>query len=122
MFRSASRIAVTVMGLGSGLAPCLFFGKCDGIMVVDVRTGLHEFRGNPTRTPKSLCDLILASGVGGLICCFIPEPEIVRLRTAGVDVRAGSCRCTVDGLVACFSDLPQALRLRPTNAVVGFVL
>jgi predicted Fe-Mo cluster-binding NifX family protein len=108
ILRPPSRIAVTVMDFGSGPAPCPFFGKCDGIVVLDAVTGIRQFHGNPPRTPKSLCDLILASGVDGLVCGFIAEPEIVRLRTAGIDVRLGSGACSIEELAQCFCDLPPA--------------
>lgn len=104
----ASRIAVTVMDLGAGPVPCPFFGKCDGIVVIDTATGAHEFHRNPPRTPDSLCDLILASGVNGLVCGFIAEPVISRLRAAGIDIRWGSGSLAVDELVARFHDLPEA--------------
>lgn len=106
--RPASRIAVTVMGLEAGPAPCPFFGKCDGIVVIDTVTGVRTFHRNPPRTPESLCDLILATGVDGLVCGFIAESEVRRLRGAGVDVRFGSGRCSVDELAARFSDFPEA--------------
>ncbi len=106
--RVASRIAVTVMEPGSGPVPCPFFGRCDGIMVHDADTGARELHRNPPRTPQSLCDLLLATGVDGLICGFISEAEISRLRAAGIDVRLGSGRYSVEELVACFCDLPEA--------------
>jgi predicted Fe-Mo cluster-binding NifX family protein len=104
----ASRIAVTVLDLGLGPAPCPFFGKCDGIVVIDTATGAREFHWNPPRTPESLCDLILASSVDALICGFIGKPAIGRLRAAGIDVRWGSGSRSVDQLVANFRDLPEA--------------
>lgn len=103
-----ARVAVTVIDTASGPTPCPFFGKCDGILVVDAGTGVREFRRNPPRTPKSLCDLILASEVNGLICGFIGRPEAQKLRSAGIDVRLGCGRCSVDALVTCFCDLPEA--------------
>lgn len=106
--RTALRIAVTVMHPGSGPTPCPFFGKCDGIVVLDTVTGMQEFHRNPPRTPQSLCTLILASDVDGIVCGFIAEPEVRRLRAAGIDVRLGSGTCSVDELVACFCDLPEA--------------
>lgn len=106
--RAASRIAVTVMDLGSEPVPCPFFGKCDGIVVHDVDTGAREFHRNPPRAPQSLCDLLLTAGVDGIICGFIGEPEIRRLRAAGIDVRLGSGRYSVEELMACFCDLPEA--------------
>jgi predicted Fe-Mo cluster-binding NifX family protein len=106
--RPLSRIAVTVMDFGSGPEPCPFFGKCDGIVVLDNVTRQREFHGNPTRTPKALCDVILGSGVEGLICGFIGGPETLRLRAAGIDVRLGSGGCSLDELATCFCDLPPA--------------
>lgn len=103
---AASRVAVTVTG--TGLVPSPFFAKCDGIVVIDADTGARGFHRNPFRTPQSLCDLLLATGVDGLVCGFIGGPEIGRLRAAGVDVRLGSGRCSVEELVACFCDLPEA--------------
>ena len=79
------RIAVTVMNFGPGPTPCPFFGKCDGIVVMDSVTGAREFHDNPARTSRSLCGVILGSGADGLVCGFIAEPEILRLRAAGVD-------------------------------------
>jgi predicted Fe-Mo cluster-binding NifX family protein len=106
--RPGLRIAVTVMDFGSGPTPCPFFGKCDGIAVVDMETGVRLLQMNPPRTPETLCGLILASDVNGLVCGYIAEAEAERLRTAGIDVRLGSCQCSIDELVACFCDLPEA--------------
>lgn len=94
--------------MGSGPAPCPFFGKCDGIVVIDTESGAREFHQNPPRTPATLCDLILASRVEGLVCGFIAAPEVARLRAAGIDVRVGSGSCSVDELAQCFCDLPEA--------------
>ena len=106
--RAATRIAVTVMNPGTGPIPCPFFAKCEGIMVLDTDTGVRGFHRNPPRTPQSMCDLILATGAGGLVCGFIGDSENRRLRAAGVDVRLSSGRRSIEGLVACFCDLPEA--------------
>lgn len=113
----ASLIAVTVMDFGAGPAPCPFFGKCDGILVIDSVTGTRELHRNPPRTPTSLCDLVLACNVHGLVCGFITEPELDRLRAAGIDVRNGSCNCRAEELAANFHDLPQCDK-RPRRAEV----
>lgn len=105
---AASRTAVTVMDSGSGPALCPFFGKCDGILLLDTDTGTKEFLRNPPRTPESLCDLILAAKPGRLVCGFVAEPEKRRLRAAGIDVRLGSCTCSPDHLAAGFCDLAEA--------------
>lgn len=105
---AAPRIAVTVMDSGSGPALCPFFGKCDGILLLDADTATKEFLRNPPRTPESLCDLILAAKPDRLVCGFIAEPEKRRLQAAGIDVRLGACTCSTDQLAAGFRDLPQA--------------
>ncbi len=104
----ANRIAITVMKSGPVPMPCPFFGKCDGIWVIDAGTGATEFRPNPERTPVALCDLILAARPARLICGFIGDTEKQRLRAVGIDVRLGPCACTIEELVAAFDSLAAA--------------
>ena len=104
----ANRIAITVMKSGPRPMPCPFFGKCDGIWIIDEDTGATEFRSNPERTPVALCDLILAARPAWLICGFIGDAEKQRLRVVGIDVRLGSCACTIEELVASFDGLAAA--------------
>lgn len=105
---STGHIAITVMKSETGLMLCPFFGKCDGIWIVDVGTGATEFHANHQRTPAALCDLILFARPGRLICGFIGNIEKQRLCTAGIDVRLGSCVSAVEELVACFHELAAA--------------
>jgi predicted Fe-Mo cluster-binding NifX family protein len=105
---SASRIAIAVMKSETSHALCPFFGKCDGIWIVDADSGATEFHANPQRTPAALCDLILSARPARLICGFIGDAEKRRLRAAGIDVRLGSCVSTVEDLVASFQDLAAA--------------
>lgn len=102
------RTAISVMRTEGGPMLCPFFGKCDGVLVIEHPAGRVEFHGNPRRTSEALCDLVLASGASRLICGFVGERERQRLRAAGVDVRLGSCACPVDMLTAAFLDLPEA--------------
>ncbi|GLI25506.1 hypothetical protein XFLAVUS301_51800 [Xanthobacter flavus] len=104
----ANRIAVIVMKTDAGPALCPFFGKCDGIWIVDTLTGATEFHANPQRTSAALCDLIVAARPGRLVCGFIGEPEKQRLCAAGIDVRLGPCVRTIQELVACFPALVAA--------------
>ncbi len=103
-----SRIAITVMKSEPTPLLCPFFGKCDGILILDPGTGTPEFCANRQRTPAALCDLILAARPGRLICGFIGDAEKQRLRASGIDIRLGSCTCTIDHLVASFQDLAAA--------------
>lgn len=104
----ASRIAVTVMKSEPDPMLCPFFGKCDGLWIVDTDTGATEFRANLERTPDALCDLIVSAGSGRLICSFIGEAEKRRLSATGIDVRLGSCASAIQELVASFHQLAAA--------------
>ncbi len=104
----ANRIAITVMKAEPSPALCPFFGKCDGILIIDANTGATEFCANPQRTPAALCDLIIAAGPDRLVCGFIGEAEKQKLHAARIDVRLGSCMCTVQELVSRFHDLAAA--------------
>lgn len=106
--RTPIRIAMTVMRIGHEWAICPFFGKCDGVLVLEPGQTSPEFHRNERRTPPSLCDLIIATRPQGLVCGYVGEPEKDKLREAGIDVRLGSCLDSLDQIVACFCDLPHA--------------
>jgi predicted Fe-Mo cluster-binding NifX family protein len=96
------------MGGGSTPMLCPFFGKCDGLFLIDADSGRKKFLRNERRTAQCLCQLIVEARPDRLICGFIGEPEKRKLQTAGIDIRLGSLTCSVDELVACFCDLPAA--------------
>lgn len=104
----AVRIALLVMGSHEASSPCPFFGKCDGFLLLDPAGQSAEFHHNELRTADTLCDLIVNSGANALICSFIGEAEKRRLLAAGIDVRLGSCACSVEELAEGFRDLPPA--------------
>lgn len=106
--RRTHLIAVTVVGSDRAMMLCPFFGKCDGVVIIDAEDGARTFYPNEPRTSATLCDVILGSGADQLICGFIGRAEKHRLRAAGIDVRLGSCTCSVDELAAGFADLPKA--------------
>lgn len=105
---TAIRTAVTVMNSTTDPTLCPFFGKCDGIVIIDAASGSKVFHPNVCRTPQSLCDLIEAAEPDRVVCGYIGETEKRRLRAAGIDIRLGSCTCSIDELSACFQDLPEA--------------
>jgi hypothetical protein len=106
--RSAGRVAVLVMVASGAPTFCPFFGKCDGFLVIDRANNIREFYPNEDRTADSLCDLIVQSGAGRLVCGFIPELAKRRLRAAGIDIRLGACTLYVDELAQCACALPRA--------------
>lgn len=102
------RTALVVMDSTEETTLCPFFGKCDGLLVIDPDAESHEFHANPQHTAEAMCDLILKTGVRRLVLGFIGGPGAQKLRAAGVDIRLGSCACTVEDLALCFDDLPSA--------------
>jgi predicted Fe-Mo cluster-binding NifX family protein len=97
--------AVLVTNAGTAYAVWPFFGKCDGVLIVDLIRDSTKFLLNEHQTADALCDLIVKSGISRLVCGFISETDKNRLRSAEIDVRLGSCACSVNDLVANFDEL-----------------
>lgn len=106
--QTAAATAILVIGSRSGLVLCPFFDKCDGVLLIEREGNSAKFHDRDHSGAKSLCDLILELKPGGLVCGFIGEAEKQRLCDAGVDVRLGSCSCSIDELFVGFYDLPRA--------------
>lgn len=85
---------------------CPFFGKCDGLVVVEPGSFRREFSANTERTAKDMCALIVESGARRLVLGFVPDAIAKKLRDVGVDIRLGSCACGIDELAMRFEDLP----------------
>jgi hypothetical protein len=77
-------------------------------MVFDSAGGATFFYPNRERTADAMCSLLLEIGPHRLVCGFIAAPEQNRLRAAGIEVRLGSCACSVEDLVTGFRDLAVA--------------
>jgi len=102
------RTAITVMKSSVEPVLCPFFGKCDGIVILDSAGGIKEFHPNKDHTPSALCDLIVLIRPDRLVCGYVGGVERRRLRDAGIDVRLGTCAASVHELHACFCDLSEA--------------
>ena len=96
------------MNSGSTSVLCPFFGRCDGVLLINAADSSKEFHTHDRSGAKSMCDLLLELKPAQIICGFIGETDKKRLRAAGADVRLGSCTCPVDELVTSFSTLPEA--------------
>lgn len=97
-----------VTNAGSTARLCPFFGQCDGILLHSTPDGSRKFYPCDRSGATSVCDLILALKPARLICGFVTEPERRKLRAAGIDVRLGSCACSIDDLLASVATLPEA--------------
>ena len=106
-FESVRRTAVVVMNSGKMLTLCPLFAKCDGVLLVEP-DGSKSYHPNAECTAGCLSELIINAGCDRLLCGFIGPAEKDALRKAGVDVRLGSCACSVDELLNAFSTLPEA--------------
>ncbi len=104
----AVKTAVLVIKPGSESLLCPFFDKCDGVLVFNAVDGSKEFHPYDRSSAKPAYKLILKLQPRHLICGFIGGPEREMLVAAGIDVRLGSCSCSVDELVSSFSALPKA--------------
>ena len=100
--------AMLVINSRSGPVLCPFFAKCNGVLLINPTDGSAEFHRHDRLDAKSLCDLILALSPRALVCGFIGETEKQRLHIAGIDIRLGSCSCSIDELVAGLHNLPVA--------------
>jgi len=103
-----STIAVPVINSLSGPILCPFFQKCDGVLLIDGAGNSTEFHQRDRSGVKPLCDLIVELKPGALVCSFVGETEKQKLRNAGIDVRLGSCSCSIEELLAGFHNLPRA--------------
>lgn len=102
------RIAIAVTGIGGGWVVSPFFAKCDGVLVVDRTTRTEAFHRNDGRTPNSVCATIAAISPDCLVCGYVGEAERKTLRSAGIDIRLGSCTCPIRDLSHCVCELPVA--------------
>jgi hypothetical protein len=105
---AAPTTAILVINSHSGPMLCPFFQKCDGVLLIDGARQSKEFHQRDRSSAKPLCDLIVELKPRALICGFVGEAEKQKLRDAGIDVRLGSCSCSIDELLAGFQSLPRA--------------
>jgi hypothetical protein len=100
--------AMLVINSRSGPVLCPFFSKCDGVLLIDRMGKPIGFHHCDRSDAQSLCDLIVALNPVALVCGFISKVEKRRLHRAGIDVRLGSCSCSIEQLFAGFHNLPRA--------------
>jgi hypothetical protein len=106
--QTASKTAILVTNSALGPILCPFFGKCDGVLLIDETGAAGEFHPHDRSDAKSLCKLILTLKPSTLICGFIGAKEKQRLWKTGIDVRLGSCSLSINELFATCHNLPRA--------------
>ena len=115
--RSSDLTAITVMKVGADYRLCPFFGKCDGLLIVEPASAPVAFIPNSDRDPASLSRLVIESKIKRLICGFAPQAECrQKLLAAGVDMRLGSGACAIPDLVFDFANLPEVHDLTAGSA------
>lgn len=107
---SAATVRTALLVIGPGRQPrlCPFFAKCDGVLLIDSSQGSSEFYRWDLHDGTPVSNFLLRLKPARLICGFIDEATKRRLRAAGIDIRLGSCSCSIAELVAQFSHLPRA--------------
>ena len=106
--RSSDLTAITVMKAGADYRLCPFFGKCDGLLIVESASAPVAFIPNTVREASALSRLIIESKIKRLICGFVPQAECQQaLLQAGIDVRLASGGYAIPDLVFDFANLPE---------------
>lgn len=106
--KPSRRTALLVMHSNDETVLCPFFGKCDGLVVIDPDDGSCEFHARRQHSAEAMCDLIQKTGVHRLVLGFIGGPAADKLRAAGIDIHLGPCTRPVEDLAIAFDELPAA--------------
>lgn len=101
-------VAVTVMSCETGYVLSPFFARSDGVLLTDGDGPDPIYLPNEMHDSERLCRLVMDAHATRLICGFVPESARDMLRSAGIDVRLGSCTCTIRSLTAGEANLPKA--------------
>lgn len=103
-------LQTAVLVVGPTHEPLLSPFSCNSdriLLIVGGQAPVQFYRPVP-HDGTSLSDAILRLKPGRLICGFVDEAAKKKLNAAGVDVRLGSCSCSIAKLVADFNNLPPA--------------
>ena len=105
------------MKVGADYRLCPFFGKCDGLLIVEPASAPVAFIPNTEHDSASLSRQIIKSKIKRLICGFVPQAECQRaLLQAGIDVRLASGAYAIPDLVFDFANLPEVQNLAAGRA------
>ncbi len=112
------RIALTVHHARPDAHLSPFFGKAQGLVVLDPALSERIYLPNAGWSADWVCATLLSSGVRRLICSYVDGRSMRRLGRAGIDVRLGPCSRPAESLVDRFRHLPAAVDgLRPGPAL-----
>lgn len=85
-----------------------FFGKAQGLVILDPALPERTYLPNAGWSADWVCVTLLASGVRQLICSYIDRRSMRRLGRANIDVRLAPCSRPAVSLVDQFQHLPAA--------------
>jgi predicted Fe-Mo cluster-binding NifX family protein len=102
------KVALTVHHnrLDAPLSP--FFGKAQGLVILDPALPERTYLPNAGWSADWVCVTLLAHGVRHLICAYIDGRSMRRLERAGIDVRLAPCSRPAESLVDQFQSLRTA--------------
>lgn len=103
-----ARVALTVHSDHPDAPLSPFFGKAQGLVILDPTVPERAFLPNVGWSADWVCEALFASGVRRLICSYIDDRSMRRLDRAGIDVRLAPCSQPAKSLVDQFPRLKTA--------------
>ncbi len=113
------RIALTVHHARPDAHLSPFFGKAQGLVVLDPALSERIYLPNAGWSADWVCATLLASGVRRLICSYVDGRSMRRLGRAGIDVRIAPCSQPAVSFVDQFQCLPTAADERPPGPALA---
>ena len=113
------RIALTVHHARPDAHLSPFFGKAQGLVILDPALSDRIYLPNAGWSADWVCATLLSSGVGRLICSYVDGRSMRRLGRAGIDVRLAPCSQPAVSLVDQFQRLPTAADGRPPGPALA---
>ncbi len=114
-----ARVALTVHSSRPDAPLSPFFGKAQGLLVIDQQGSEQTFLPNLGWNADWVCATLFAHEIKRLICAYIDGKSARRLDRAGIDARLAPCSQPALGLVARFDWLPKAISGLPPGPALA---